>query len=44
MRSVRLGRTYDAVIIHDAIMYMTTEDDLVAALATARAHLAPAGH
>jgi hypothetical protein len=31
------------VLIHDAIMYMTTLDDLVAALATARAHVAPAG-
>ena len=39
MRSVRLGKTFDAVIIHDAIMYMTTESDLVAALTTARTHL-----
>ena len=28
MRSVRLGRTFDAVFVHDAIAYMTTEDDL----------------
>jgi len=34
MRSLRLGKTFDAVIIHDAIMYMTTARDLVAALAT----------
>lgn len=40
MRSVRLGRVFDAVLMHDAIMYMTTERDLAAALATARAHLA----
>jgi SAM-dependent methyltransferase len=40
MRTVRLGRVFDAVLMHDAIMYMTTRPDLVAALATARAHLA----
>ncbi len=40
MRSVRLGRVFDAVLMHDAVMYLTTEADLVAALATARAHLA----
>jgi SAM-dependent methyltransferase len=39
MRDVRLGTTFEAVLIHDAIMYMTTKRDLVAALATARAHL-----
>jgi SAM-dependent methyltransferase len=43
MRTVRLGRTYEAVMIHDAVMYMTTAADLEAALATARAHLAPDG-
>jgi hypothetical protein len=43
MRAVRLGKTFDAVMIHDAIMYMTTPDDLCAALATARAHLAADG-
>ncbi len=41
MRTVRLGRTFDAVFVHDAVMYMTTEDDLRAALATVAAHLAP---
>jgi SAM-dependent methyltransferase len=39
MREVRLGTTFEAVLIHDAIMYMTTERDLEAALVTARAHL-----
>src|SRR4029453_5363975 len=34
MRSVRLGRTFDAVFVHDAIAYMTTEDDLRAVFAT----------
>ena len=43
MRSVRIGRPFDAVFVHDAIMYMTTEDDLRAALRTVAAHLAPGG-
>src|SRR5215212_3956598 len=43
MRSVRLGRTFDAVFVHDAVMYMTTEDDLRAALETVATHLAPGG-
>ena len=43
MRTVRLGATFDAVLIHDAIDYMRTEDDLRAAFATARAHLRPGG-
>jgi len=43
MRTLRLGRTFDAVLIHDAIMYMTTEEDLAAAIATAAAHLEPGG-
>ena len=43
MRTLRLGRTFDAVLVHDAIVYMTTEDDLRAALATAFAHLQPGG-
>lgn len=43
MRSVRLGRTFDAVFVHDAVVYMATEDDLRAAIATIAAHLAPGG-
>lgn len=43
MRSVRLGRTFDAVFVHDAVMYMRTEEDLRAALETVAAHLAPGG-
>jgi len=43
MRDIRLGKTFDAVLIHDAIMYMTTQSDLVAALTTAHVHLAPGG-
>jgi SAM-dependent methyltransferase len=43
MRTLRLGRTYDAVFAHDAISYMTTEDDLRAAVETAAAHVRPGG-
>jgi SAM-dependent methyltransferase len=43
MRSVRLERRFDAVVIHDAIMYMTTPADLRAALHTAAIHCAPSG-
>src|SRR3712207_6045264 len=43
MRDVRLGRLFDAVFVHDAVMYMTTEGDLRAALSTVAAHLAPGG-
>ena len=44
MRTFRLpGRTFDAVLIHDAIAYMLTEDHLRAAFDTARAHLRPGG-
>ena len=43
MRSVRLGRTFDAVFLHDAVMYMTTEEDLRAALETVAVHLSPGG-
>ena len=40
MRTVRLpDRVFDAVLIHDAICYMQTEDDLRAAFATAHAHV-----
>jgi SAM-dependent methyltransferase len=43
MRTLRLGRTFDAVFVHDAISYLTTEEDLRAALATAFVHLRPGG-
>lgn len=43
MRTVRLGRTFDAVVIHDAISHMLTEADLLAAFQTAAAHLKPGG-
>jgi SAM-dependent methyltransferase len=43
MRSVRLGQAFDAVLVHDAIMYATTEADLAATIATAAAHCRPGG-
>jgi SAM-dependent methyltransferase len=43
MRTFRLGRQFDAVFVHDAIMYMTTEADLARAMATAAAHCRPGG-
>lgn len=43
MRSVRLPSTFDVVLVHDAIGYMLTEDDLRAAFLTAQAHLKPGG-
>lgn len=38
MRTVRLSKSFDSVFIHDAIMYMTSEADLQAALQTAFIH------
>jgi SAM-dependent methyltransferase len=38
MRSIRLGREFDAVFIHDAITYMTTANDLGRAIKTAFVH------
>jgi len=43
MRSVRLGRTFDAVFVHDAVAYLTTEDDLGAMFETASVHCRPGG-
>ena len=43
MRTIRLGRMFKAVLAHDSIIYMLTEDDLRATFATARAHLVPGG-
>jgi SAM-dependent methyltransferase len=43
MRSVRLPRQFDAVFVHDAIGYMTTEADLAAAIRTAAVHCRPGG-
>ena len=43
MRTLRLGRRFDAVFVHDAVDYMTTEHDLAAAIMTAGAHLRVGG-
>jgi len=43
MRSVRLDRRFDAVFVHDAVMYMRSEGDLAAAIATAAHHVRPDG-
>jgi SAM-dependent methyltransferase len=43
MRTVRLDRVFDAVFIHDAIMYMTAQDDLLQAIRTASVHCRPGG-
>lgn len=38
MRTVRLGREFDCVFVHDAVMYMTSEADLRKAIETASVH------
>ena len=43
MRTVRLGRVFDAVLVHDAVDYMTSEDDLRQVIQTAFAHCRPGG-
>lgn len=43
MRMVRLGRTFDAVFMHDAVDYMVTEADLRQAADTAFVHCRPGG-
>ncbi len=43
MRSTRLGRAFDCVLVHDAVAYMTSRTDLAAAIATAFEHTAPGG-
>jgi SAM-dependent methyltransferase len=43
MRTLRLDRTFDVVFIHDAVSYLTTENDVRAALETAVIHVRPGG-
>jgi SAM-dependent methyltransferase len=43
MRTVRLDRTFDAVFVHDAVNYLTSERDLRAAMQTAFVHCRPGG-
>jgi shikimate kinase/SAM-dependent methyltransferase len=43
MRTVRLSRRFDAVFVHDAVDYLTTVEDLGAAIVTAALHCEPDG-
>ena len=43
MRTVRLGRQFDGVFVHDAVCYMTTPEDLRRAMETAFIHCRPGG-
>ncbi len=43
MRYLRLNQVYDAVLIHDGVSYLLTEEDLSATFDTAKAHLRPGG-
>ncbi|MET0593858.1 MAG: class I SAM-dependent methyltransferase [Polyangiaceae bacterium] len=43
MRTLELHRTFDVVLVHDAVTYMTTESDLAAAARTAFIHTRPGG-
>jgi SAM-dependent methyltransferase len=43
MRTVRLGRQFDAVFVHDALDYITTQADLAATIETASLHCLPGG-
>jgi SAM-dependent methyltransferase len=43
MRTIRLGRQFDAVLVHDSIDYVTCEADLRRVIDTAFAHCRPGG-
>ena len=43
MRTLRLGRLFDAVFVHDAVVYMRSREDLEAAMRTAFVHCRPGG-
>jgi SAM-dependent methyltransferase len=43
IRTLRLGRVFDAVFVHDALCHMTTEADLRAVMETAFVHCRPGG-
>jgi SAM-dependent methyltransferase len=43
IRTLRLGRTFDAVFVHDSIAHMLTQKDLKAAMKTAFVHCRPGG-
>jgi SAM-dependent methyltransferase len=43
IRTLRLGRTFDAIFVHDSIAHMLTQKDLKAAMKTAFVHCRPGG-
>jgi SAM-dependent methyltransferase len=43
MRTIRIGRQFDAVLVHDAIDYVTSQHDLERVIRTAYAHCRPGG-
>jgi SAM-dependent methyltransferase len=43
MRTIRLGREFDAVLVHDAVDYVISQDDLALVIATAFGHCRPGG-
>ncbi len=43
MRTVRVGRQFEAVFVHDACSYLTTEEDIRQLAATAFEHCLPGG-
>ena len=43
MLTLRLGREFDAVLVHDAVDYVTSREDLRRVIATAFAHCRPGG-
>jgi len=43
MRTLRLGETFDAVVVFDSISYMQAESELLAVFQTAFEHLKPGG-
>ncbi len=43
LRTARFGRLFDAVLVHDAVMYLTTEEELRQAMVTAFVHCRPGG-
>ncbi len=43
MRTLRLGRTFDCLLIHDAITYLTSVEELAQVAETAFDHLRPGG-
>ena len=43
MRTVRLGRQFDGILVHDALDYLVSEHEVSALAATVAAHLRPGG-